>query len=146
MSFYKYLKEHAEKDPSHLAIIDGDTSLSYGEFVSQIECFASATSKLKLNGNSKIGLLCLNQKEYLIVFFAALLKGIPVIPFNFLLKPEDLIYIRQDAGIDTLVVDSTFVKPETATFFKLFDNKIFIGSADPKQVGEGALNWEEFIA
>ena len=146
MSFYKYLKEHAEKDPSHLAIIDGDTSLSYGEFVSQIECFASATSKLKLNGNSKIGLLCLNQKEYLIVFFAALLKGIPVIPFNFLLKPEDLIYIRQDAGIDTLVVDSTFVKPETATFFKLFDNKIFIGSANPKQVGEGALNWEEFIA
>ena len=73
MSFYKYLKEHAEKDPSHLAIIDGDTYLSYGEFVSQIECFASALSKLKLNGNSKIGLLCPNQKEYLIVFFAALL-------------------------------------------------------------------------
>jgi len=146
MSFYKYLKEHAEKDPYHLAIIDGDTRLSYDEFVSQIECFASATSKLELNANSKIGLLCLNQKEYLIVFFAALLKGIPVIPFNFLLKPEDLIYIRQDAGIDTLVVDSTFVKPEIATFFKLFENKILIGSADPTQVGEGALNWEEFMA
>ena len=46
MSFYKHLKEHAEKDPYHLAIIDGDTRLSYGEFVSQVECFASATSKL----------------------------------------------------------------------------------------------------
>nr|MBC8287935.1 acyl--CoA ligase [Nitrospinota bacterium] len=89
MSFYKYLKEHAEKDPSHPAIIEGDTTLSYGEFVFEIERFASALSKLELGANSKIGLLCLNQKEYLIAFFAALLKGVPVIPFNFMLKPED---------------------------------------------------------
>jgi long-chain acyl-CoA synthetase len=145
MYFFKYLKEHARKDPSNLAIIDGESCLSYGEFVSQIECFASAISKLELNANSKIGLMCLNQKEYLIVFFAALLKGVPIIPFNFLFQPEDLIYIRQDAGIDTLVVDSTFVKPEVATFFKLFDSKILIGPADPKQIGEGTVRWEEFM-
>ena len=47
MSFYKYLKEHAEKDPAHMAIIEGDTCLSYGEFVSQIERFARAISKLE---------------------------------------------------------------------------------------------------
>ena len=103
-------------------------------------------SKLKLNGQSKIGLLCLNQKEYLIAFFAALLKGVPVVPFNFLLKPEDLVYITQDAGIDTLIVDSVFVKPEVAPFFKFFTNKILIGPADPDQVGEGTLRWDEFLA
>ena len=146
MSFYKYLKEHAEKDPSHLAIIEGDTCLSYGEFVSQIERFARAISKLELNANSKIGLLCLNQKEYLIVFFAALLKGVPVIPFNSLLKPEDLVYIAQDAGIDTLVVDSNFVKPEVSAFFKLFYNKIFVGPTNLKQMGVGTIHWEDFMA
>ncbi|MBL7020551.1 MAG: AMP-binding protein [Nitrospinaceae bacterium] len=145
MSFYKYLKEHAEKDPSHPAIIEGDTTLSYGEFVFEIERFASALSKLELGANSKIGLLCLNQKEYLIAFFAALLKGVPVIPFNFMLKPEDLVYITQDAGIDTLVVDSAFVKPEIAPFFKFFPNKILVGPADPAQVGEGTLSWDEFM-
>ena len=144
--FFQYLQAHAKEDPSHPAIIDGESCLSYSDFVSQIECFASALSKLNLNSNSKIGLLCLNQKEYLIAFFAALLKGVPVIPFNFLLKPEDLAYIAQDAGIDTLLVDSVFVKPEVAPFFKFFANKILIGPADLEQVGEGTLKWDEFIA
>jgi long-chain acyl-CoA synthetase len=143
LAFYQYLKAHAKKNPSHPAIIDGDTCLSYADLVSQIERFASAMSKLKLNSQSKIGLLCLNQKEYLIAFFAALLKGVPVIPFNFLLKPEDLAYITQDAGIDTLLVDSVFVKPETVPFFKFFANKILIGPADLEQVG--TLPWDEFM-
>jgi long-chain acyl-CoA synthetase len=145
MAFYQYLKEHAEKNPSHPAIIEGDACLSYGDFVAQIERFASALSKLQLNPKSKIGLLCLNQTEYLIAFFAALLKGVPVIPFNFLLKPEDLVYITRDAGIDTLVVDSAFVKPEVAPFFKFFPNKILIGPADAEQVGKGTLRWDEFM-
>jgi long-chain acyl-CoA synthetase len=146
MAFYQYLKEHAEKNPAHPAIIEGDTCLTYGELVSQIERFASALSKLELNANSKIGLLCLNQKEYLVAFFAALLKGVPVIPFNFMLKPEDLVYITQDAGINTLIVDSAFVKPEIAPFFKFFSNKILTGPAEPDQVGDGTLRWDEFMA
>ena len=146
MSFYQYLKEHADRDPSHSVIIEGNTCLSYGGFVSQIECFASALSKFKLNANSKIGLICLNQKEYLVAYFAALLKGVPVIPFNFMLKPEDLVYITQDAGIDTLIIDSAFVKPEITPFFKLFPNKILVGPADSDQVGEGTISWNEFMA
>ncbi|MDA8560450.1 AMP-binding protein [Nitrospinae bacterium] len=146
MYFYQYLKRHADKDPSHPAIIEGDTCLSYGDFVSQIECFTSALSKFKLNANSKIGLLCLNQKEYLVAYFAALLKGVPVIPFNFMLKLEDLAYISQDAGIDTLIIDSAFVKPEITPFFKLFPNKILVGPAESVQVGEGTISWNEFMA
>ena len=145
MSFYQYLKEHAKKNPSHPAIIEGDTCLSYGDFVSQVERFASALSKLELNANSKIGLLCLNQKEYLIAFFAVLLKGVPVIPLNFILKPEDLVYITQDAEIDTLIIDSNFVKPEVAPFFKFFPNKILIGPASLEKVGEETLRWDEFM-
>ena len=146
MAFFQYLQAHAKENPSHPAIIDGESCLTYKELVSSIERFASALSKIKLNSRSKIGLLCLNQKEYLIAFFAALLKGVPVIPFNFLLKPEDLAYIAQDAGIDTLVVDSVFVKPETTPFFKLFPNKILIGPANPDQAGEGTQRWDEFMA
>ncbi|MBT6346227.1 MAG: AMP-binding protein [Nitrospina sp.] len=145
MAFFQYLLAHAKTNPSHPAIIEEDTSLSYSDLVSQVERFASALSKLNLNGNSKIGLLCLNQKEYLIAFFAALLKGVPVIPFNFLLKPEDLAYIAQDAGIDTLVIDSAFVKPEVSPFCKLFPHKILIGPADLDPVGEGTLRWDEFM-
>ena len=121
MAFYKYLKSHAERQPDSAAIIEGDCTVSYGELCEQIESFAEALSELRLNTNSKVGLLCLNQKEHLIAMFGCLLKGVPFIPYNFLLKPEDLAFITQDAGIDTLVVDSAFVKPEIRPFFKFFN-------------------------
>ena len=86
MSFYQYLKSHAEENPDRPAIIEGDCTISYEELCEQVESFAASLSELPLNTNSKIGLLCLNQKEYLVAYFGSLLKGLPVIPFNFLLK------------------------------------------------------------
>jgi long-chain acyl-CoA synthetase len=145
MAFYKYLKSHAERQPGSSAIIENDCIVTYGELCEQVESFAAALSELPLKANSKIGLLCLNQKEYLVAYFGSLLKGLPVIPYNFLLKPEDLAFITQDAGIDTLVVDSAFVKPEVSPFFKFFKNKILVGSADADQVGEGTLRFEDFL-
>ena len=137
MAFYKYLKSHSVKNPNSAAIIEGDCIISYKEFCKQIESFASAISELPLHPKSKVGLLCLNQKEYLIALFGCLLKGIPVIPYNFLLKPEDLVFITKDASIDILIIDSAFVKPEIIPFFNFFPNKILVGSAEPNQVGEG---------
>jgi long-chain acyl-CoA synthetase len=145
MAFYKYLKSHAERQPDSAAIIEDDCIVTYGELCEQVESFAAALSELPLKANSKIGLLCLNQKEYLVAYFGSLLKGLPVIPYNFLLKPEDLAFITQDAGIDTLVVDSAFVKPEVSPFFKFFPNKILVGPADTDQVGEGTLRFEDFL-
>jgi long-chain acyl-CoA synthetase len=145
MSFYDYLKSHAEKNTDSAAIIEGDITVTYGEFCEQVESFAAALSELPLNINSKVGLLCLNQKEHLVAMFGCLLKGVPLVPFNFLLKPEDLAFITQDAGIDTLVVDSAFVKPEVSPFFKFFSNKILIGSVDPDQVSEGTFRFEDFL-
>ncbi len=145
MAFYKYLKSHAEKNPNSAAIIEGDCTVSYKELCVQIESFASAISELSLNTKSKVGLLCLNQKEYLIALFGCLLKGIPVVPYNFLLKPEDLAFITKDAFIDILIIDSAFVKPEIIPFFNFFPNKILIGSAEPNQVGAGTQRFEDFL-
>ncbi len=145
MAFYNYLKSHAEKNLNHPAIIEGETVVTYGELCQQVESFSAALSGFPLNKNSKIGLLCLNQKEYLVALFGSLLKGLPVVPFNFLLKPEDLAFITQDAGIDTLIVDAAFVKPEVSPFFKFFPNKILVGPADPNQVGEGTRRLHDFL-
>ena len=83
MPFYDYLKSHAEKNTDSAAIIEGGITVTYGEFCQQVESFAAALSELPLNINSKVGLLCLNQKEHLVAMFGCLLKGVPLIPFNF---------------------------------------------------------------
>lgn len=146
LEFYHCIKTHAEITPDKPAIIDGDVTLSYSDFLKQVEQFAAALGGLNLSPDSKLGILCLNQKEFLVAFLAALLKGVPVIPFNFLLTPEDLVFITRDAGIDTLLVASPFIKPETQPFFQLFKNKILVGPCDtPEMTGNGTRSYVEFL-
>ena len=143
--FYQHIKSHAEKNPEHPAIIDGETTVTYGQLLEKIKQFAGGLDNLKLNPESKLGLLCANQKEYLVACLGAFLKGLTVVPFNFMLKPEDLVFITKDAEIDSIVVDSMFIKPETKQFFDLFKNKILIGEAGPGALGEGTLHFEGFL-
>ncbi|HAK37266.1 MAG TPA: acyl-CoA synthetase, partial [Nitrospina sp.] len=85
LEFYNLIKTHAENTPDHPAIIDGEVTLTYGQLLEQAQRFAGGLSDLKLNPQSKLGLLCLNQKEYLVALMGAFLKGLPVVPYNFLL-------------------------------------------------------------
>jgi long-chain acyl-CoA synthetase len=146
LEFFNYIKAHQEKMPDHAAIIDGDHVVTYAELFSQIKSFATALANLNLNPDSKLGLLCLNQKEYLMAYLGALAYGLPVIPFNFLLQPEDMVYIAQDAGIDTMVIDSAFLKPATAPFLKSFAHKILVGEGPLEDLGKGTISWDNFIA
>lgn len=143
LEFYNYIKAHAEDFPDRTAIVDGDTTLTYSRLLEEIEKFSGALSNLDLNANSKLGICCLNQKEYLIAYLGALLRGLPVIPFNFLLPPADLVFVAQNAEIDTMVVDTVFLKPETVPFFKSFANKILIGEA--ADLGDGTQRWPDFL-
>ena len=145
LEFYNLIRDHAEKTPDQPAIIDGESTITYEQLLKQVEGFSGGLSRLQLTSQSKLGLLCLNQKEYLVALMGAFLKGITVIPYNFLLQPEDLIYITKDAGIDSIVVDSAFIKPETIPFLQTFKNKIVVGPTDPMKLGENALAYENFL-
>lgn len=145
LEFYTYIKTHAEKIPDHPAVIDGDHTLSYRELLDQVEVFSSSLTGLDLNPHSKLGIFCLNQKEFLIALLGALHKGLPIIPFNFLLEPENLVFIAKNAGIDILVVDSMFIKKETLPLFQMFPHKIVVGETDLAPLGAGAASFTEFI-
>ena len=143
--FYNYLKAHAENFADHPAIIDGNHTLTYRDLLVQVEQFSGALSGLDLKPESKLGIFCLNQKEYLIALLGALLKGLPVVPFNFLLGPEDLVFIARNAEVDNIVVDALFLKKETLPFFQSFRRKIVIGETDLMPLGTGAMTFENFL-
>ena len=147
LEFYEALKAHAKNTPDKAAIIDGETSMSYGELLQKAEKFAGALDSLDPGPKSKIAILSVNQKEFIIALLGSFLKGLPVIPINFLLGPEDLVHIVREAEIDTLLVDKFFVIPGSEQFFKLFKNKIAVGAVDnPELLGEGSLGFDEFVA
>jgi len=142
---YRHIQEASRKNPEHPAIVDGGCTLTYRELLEKVERFASSLSRLDLRSDSKIGILCVNQKEYLIGYIAALTIGLPAIPMNCMLAPETLAYIAKDSRIDVLLVDSIFLKAETAPFFKSFPHKILIGEGDIGMLGAGAHRFEEFL-
>ena len=145
LEFYNLIKHHADKAPDRPSIIDGETTVTYAELLEQVEHFAGGLSNLELNSQSKLGLLCFNQKEYLVALMGAFLKGLPVIPFNFLLTPEDLIYITQDAGIDIIIAESTLINPETTPFIQSFKNKILVNHANMTGFGDDTQAYEKFL-
>ncbi len=143
LEFYRFIKTHAQAQPDHPAIIDGEATVTYSQLVDQVERFAGGLDSLSISPDGKLGLLCLNQKEYLIAFLGALLKGLPVVPYNFMLTPEDLIYITRDAGVDHLVVNPVFIKPETVPFFSKF--KVLITTSPAPDLGlpvEGTVTFD----
>ncbi len=146
LEFYNLILDHSNKNPDHPAIIDGEISISYKELIEQIDNFSRALEGLKLSENSKLGLLCLNQKEYLIALLGAFRKGLPVIPLNALLNAETIAFIIKDAGIDNLLVNPIFIKEETAPFFNSF-NKIILTNASPqnKLLKDNAIAFEDFL-
>ena len=147
LEFYQHIKTHAQNQPNHPAIIDGETTVTYSQLLEQVEQFAGGLGSLSLTPDSKLGLLCLNQKEYVIALLGALLKGVPVIPYNFMLTPEDLVYITQDAGVDHLVVNPAFIKPETAPFFSKFKTRITtLPAPDSGLPSENTFTFENFLA
>lgn len=127
MKFFKVLQEHARRQPDHPAVIDGEVTLTYQRLLEQVEKFAGALDELDLTPDSRLGIMCLNQYETLVGLLAGFLKGIPVVPYNYLLTPEDLTYITRDAGVDTLLLNPVFLKPETAPFFSQFKYRILTG-------------------
>ena len=122
--FHERLKKNAIEYPDKLALIDGETVLTYSQLMEQSGRFARGLSSLHLTPTSKLGVLCLNQQENLIGLLGGFLSGVPVVPINPLLLPEDLEFVVKDARLDVLLINGMFVKSEILGFIQLFKKVI----------------------
>ena len=146
LEFYNLILDNANTNPDHHAIIDGDSTLTYKDLLTQIDNFSRALGTLDLNENSKIGILCLNQKEHLIALLASFCKGLPIIPLNALFNSETLAFIVKDASIDHLLINPLFIKEETAVFFSSFKKIILTGPTEKsKLLKNDVVSFEDFL-
>ncbi len=77
---YRHICAVATEDPERVALIDGGRIITYEEFRKEILNFCHALQKLNLNADSKLGILCVNQSEFLVGHIAALTLGLPLVP------------------------------------------------------------------
>ena len=102
-AFSDLVQKHSQKT----ALLWGDTKFSYSELSSRTLFVAGILRhQFKVNPGDRVALWLKNCPEFIPALFGILQTGAVVVPINNFLKPDEVAYILNDAGIDTVITDS----------------------------------------
>ncbi len=96
-----------EKQPEKSALFWGDRVYSYRELWGQtLVVHRQLQARFNLKRGDRIGLWLKNCPEFIPSLFGILHAGAVAVPINNFLKPDEVSYILNDAGIDVLLTDT----------------------------------------
>jgi fatty-acyl-CoA synthase len=108
---YDLLRETADALPGKLALICGDTHLSYGQLKDRVDRLATGLRSLGIQNNEKIAILHKNCHRFLEAYFAAAKIGAVLVPMNYRLSVDDFIYILDNCQAKLLITQPDLVRP-----------------------------------
>jgi len=95
--------QHAQK----IAIYSGEQEISFAELEAQSLKFAvHLQNHFAVKPGDRVGLWLKNCPEFVVAVFGILHVGAVVVPINNFLKPAEVGYLLNDAGIDILISDA----------------------------------------
>ncbi len=93
------LEDSTREVPKRTAVIFEDTELSYEELNATANQVANALVQLGIRRGDAVAISCQNIPYFPIVYYGILKAGAVVVPLNVLLKPREIAYHLQDAGV-----------------------------------------------
>ena len=91
------LEDTARKHPSRVAVIFGETKLTYAQVNGAANQVAGGLAKLGIGIGDKVALSCPNLPFFPIAYYGILKTGATVVPLNVLLKPREIAYHLNDS-------------------------------------------------
>ncbi len=101
-TFLHTCKKHAQKT----AVIDQSGETTYDNLLREAQDYTAKLLSEETGGS--IGILLPNCKEFVATFYGILMAGKTPVPLNFLLSPEQLMYVIKNADISTIFTNSLF--------------------------------------
>src|SRR5262249_61919562 len=98
-------------NPDRVAVTFGSRHLTYDELDARSDRLASALRAHGFVKGDRVGVLMYNRVEWVETFFALAKLGGVVVPINYLLKPHELSYIADDAGLGWLIYEQELAGP-----------------------------------
>jgi len=86
-----------EREPAAKAIVDGDVSLTYGEWFERIRCLVGGLDHMGLATGDRVAAVLSNNWQMATLHWACQLAGITVTPLNWRVSPDELDYFVADA-------------------------------------------------
>ncbi|WP_457597042.1 AMP-binding protein [Hydrogenimonas sp.] len=111
------LETAAAQYPDKTALVFGDESLTYAELLQKVDTIAHYLATLALPRQSRIGIYSDKSIEQVVAILAILSTPYVLVPITRLLKPEQVGYIIQDAGISAIVTDTKKIETLQKTGF-----------------------------
>ena len=87
-----------EREPSAIAVIDGETTLTYGAWLDRTLRTVAGLDALGLGRGDHLVTILQNRLEAATLHWACQLAGVAITPVNWRAKPEELDYVLDDAG------------------------------------------------
>ena len=91
--------------PDNVAIVDGQTRLSYAEVFKKVNQIARYFTELNLPSGSRIGIYSHKSSEQIIAILAMLSTEYIFVPISRLLKPEQVQHIVNDCQMACIITD-----------------------------------------
>lgn len=122
------------------AIIQGERTLSWGQFDARADALAARLLKAGLGHQAKIAAYLFNGPEYLETYFAAFKAGLAPVNTNYRYGPEELLYLFDNADAEAVVFHAGFEETLDTIRARLPKVKIWIAVAE---AGHAVPHWAE---
>ncbi|MET0740318.1 MAG: AMP-binding protein, partial [Candidatus Nanopelagicales bacterium] len=76
------VRDAAAQRPDHVALVDGDRSMTWGEVDREVNALAGGLGTLGLPAHSRVALVLGNSIEFVVSCFAILRAGLVAVPLN----------------------------------------------------------------
>ncbi|WP_278266050.1 long-chain fatty acid--CoA ligase [Nocardia sp. AG03] len=103
LSLASILAEPARRRPDHLALIEGDTRVTFADLWRQARAQAGALVARGVRPGDRVALLCPNTADFPRAYFAILAAGATVVPVHLLLTAPEMAYVLRDSGATLLL-------------------------------------------
>ena len=110
MNLFTAFARTAEAQPGKAAVYWGDDEHPYELLLAQSKWLALRLRELGVKPGDRVGLWLKNCPEFVPALFAVLACGAVVVPINNFLKPEEILHILDDSGIDLMLTEEV-MKP-----------------------------------
>ena len=99
------LHRSAARYPTKVALIDGDTSLTFAELDAAVDATAAALLDRGLERGARVALLARNSWQFAVLSFATARAGLVLVPVNFMLGADEVAFILGHSGASAVVAD-----------------------------------------
>jgi fatty-acyl-CoA synthase len=95
--------------PDRVAIVDGDSSWTYAEFLDRCDRWSAVLQKLGIRSGDRVAYLSPNSPAQLESFYAAPQAGAVLVPLNYRLTAEDFVYLINHSGSRMVCADEDYL-------------------------------------